>query len=107
MKKPVTIRSVCEHIHRDFVKKFKYARVWGKSAKFPGQDFRKLGKVLEDGDIGRKTIKVLNSAMIFRNMESRLYKLLDGDQRVYYKNSARRRKTQEKFMGGWLDNRTD
>ena len=51
LKKPVTLKTVCEHIHRDFVKKFKYARVWGKSAKFPGQDFRKLGKVLEDGDI--------------------------------------------------------
>ncbi|RLE46666.1 GTP-binding protein [Candidatus Woesearchaeota archaeon] len=51
LKKPVTLKTVCEHIHRDFVKKFKYARVWGKSAKFPGQDFRKLDKELEDGDI--------------------------------------------------------
>jgi len=48
---PVTIRSVCEHIHRDFVKKFKYARVWGNSAKFPGQQFRDLDKVLCDSDV--------------------------------------------------------
>jgi len=32
-RKP-TIQSVCEHIHRDMVKKFKYARVWGKSSRF-------------------------------------------------------------------------
>ena len=47
----MTLRSVCEQIHRDFVRKFKYARVWGKSAKFPGQQFRQLEKLLCDGDI--------------------------------------------------------
>ncbi|MBW3018623.1 GTP-binding protein [Candidatus Woesearchaeota archaeon] len=51
LKKPVTLRKVCERIHRDFVKKFRYAKVWGKGAKFPGQQFQKLDKVLEDGDI--------------------------------------------------------
>ncbi len=34
--KEVTIRSVCERIHKDFIKKFRFARVWG-SSKFPGQ----------------------------------------------------------------------
>jgi len=48
---PVTLKTVCEHIHRDFVRKFKFARIWGKGAKFPGQQFRNLDKVLEDGDI--------------------------------------------------------
>jgi len=51
LTKPVTIRTVCQHIHRDFVKKFKYARVWGKSTKFPGQEFRNLDKQLTDEDI--------------------------------------------------------
>ena len=51
LTRPATLKSVCEHIHRDFVKKFKYARIWGKGAKFPGQMFRNLDKVLEDGDI--------------------------------------------------------
>jgi hypothetical protein len=51
LTRPATIKAVCEHIHRDFVKKFKYARVWGKGAKFPGQMFRNLDKALEDGDI--------------------------------------------------------
>ncbi len=51
MFKGCTIRDVCLKLHRDFVDKFKYARVWGKSAKFDGQTFRKLDKVLEDEDI--------------------------------------------------------
>jgi len=48
---PVTIKSVCQHIHRDFIKKFRYARIWGKGAKFPGQMFRTLDKELKDGDV--------------------------------------------------------
>lgn len=32
-----SIRDVCNKLHKDFVSKFKFARVWGKSAKFPGQ----------------------------------------------------------------------
>jgi hypothetical protein len=51
LTRPATIKAVCEHIHRDFVRKFKYARIWGKGAKFPGQMFRQVDKVLEDGDI--------------------------------------------------------
>ncbi len=49
--KGITIDGVCRKIHRDFVNKFKYAKIWGKSAKFPGQVFHKLNKKLEDGDI--------------------------------------------------------
>ncbi|MBT5343173.1 GTP-binding protein, partial [Candidatus Woesearchaeota archaeon] len=43
MKEPMiiyrgaTIRDVCSKTHKDFVKKFKFARVWGKSAKHPAQ----------------------------------------------------------------------
>lgn len=51
LKQPATIRSVCQNIHRDFVKKFRFAKIWGEGAKFPGQQFRKLDKELEDGDI--------------------------------------------------------
>jgi len=32
-----TIEQVCSKLHHDFVKNFKNAKVWGKSAKFPGQ----------------------------------------------------------------------
>ncbi|HHI00393.1 MAG TPA: TGS domain-containing protein, partial [Thermococcus litoralis] len=37
LKKGSTVLDVAERIHKDFAKNFKYARVWGKSAKFPGQ----------------------------------------------------------------------
>ena len=44
------IEDVCHKLHKDFVSKFKFARVWGKSAKFPGQRLM-LNHVLQDGDI--------------------------------------------------------
>ena len=31
------IGMVCDAIHRDFRKNFRYAQIWGKSARFPGQ----------------------------------------------------------------------
>jgi ribosome-interacting GTPase 1 len=42
--------DLAKKIHKDFAKNFRYARVWGKSVKFPGQ---RVGAdhVLEDGDI--------------------------------------------------------
>ena len=49
IKTGATIRDVCEKLHRDFITKFKYARVWGPSSKFPGQIF-KLDHVLKDTD---------------------------------------------------------
>jgi small GTP-binding protein len=45
-----TIRTVCEHLHRDFVDLFRYSLVWGRSAKFPGQSVG-LNHALADGDI--------------------------------------------------------
>jgi len=51
LKSPVTLEKVCRAIHREFISKFKFARIWGKSSKFPGQEKRKLESVLEDGDI--------------------------------------------------------
>ena len=46
-----TIKDICLKLHKDFVDKFRFARIWGKSAKFSGQDFRRLDKVLSDEDI--------------------------------------------------------
>ena len=51
-----TIEDVARKLHRDFVKNFKYAKVWGKSVKFPGQKVG-LDHVLEDHDIVRIIIK--------------------------------------------------
>ncbi|WP_456367267.1 OBG GTPase family GTP-binding protein [Thermococcus sp.] len=50
LKKGSTVIDLAERIHKDLVKNFRYARVWGKKVKFPGQ---RVGAdyVLEDGDI--------------------------------------------------------
>jgi small GTP-binding protein len=43
MKEPMiikgspTVMDVCEKIHKAFAKNFRFARVWGRTAKFPGQ----------------------------------------------------------------------
>ncbi|MCX8197722.1 MAG: GTP-binding protein [Candidatus Micrarchaeota archaeon] len=50
LRKGSTIEDACNKLHRDLVRDFKYALVWGKSAKFPGQKVG-LQHVLEEGDI--------------------------------------------------------
>jgi ribosome-interacting GTPase 1 len=45
-----TVRDVCSKLHKDFVKLFKFCRVWGGSAKFPGQKLS-LKHVMLDGDV--------------------------------------------------------
>jgi len=50
MFKGCTIKDVCEKLHRDFVDKFKFARVWG-SSKFDGQLFKKTNRELKDKDV--------------------------------------------------------
>ena len=49
MKRNATIRDMCEKLHRDFVQKFRFARVWG-SSKFPGQKLT-LKYQLKDKDV--------------------------------------------------------
>jgi small GTP-binding protein len=46
-----TIKDICEKLHKDFVNNFRYARLWGKSAKFDAQIFNKMNKTLQDKDI--------------------------------------------------------
>jgi ribosome-interacting GTPase 1 len=50
MKPDSTIYDASGRIHKHFQKKFKYARIWGPSAKYEGQ---KVGSdhILQDGDI--------------------------------------------------------
>ena len=50
VKRGNTVGDVCELIHRDFRNNFRYAMVWGKSAKFPGQTVG-MDHVVEDQDI--------------------------------------------------------
>lgn len=50
VKRGNTVADVCELIHRAFKDNFRYAMVWGDSAKFPGQTVG-LDHVLMDKDI--------------------------------------------------------
>ena len=50
MRSNSTIRDICIKLHKDFVVKFRFARVWGKSAKFPGQK-QGLNHRVADGDV--------------------------------------------------------
>jgi len=50
LKKGSTIRDMALHLHKDFLKKFRFAKVWGKSAHFGGQTCG-LSHKLEDDDI--------------------------------------------------------
>jgi len=50
MKKNSTIRDLAAHIHKDFIKKFRFARVWGKSVKFDGSQVS-LNHILKDEDV--------------------------------------------------------
>jgi len=50
MKSGAAIRDVCDKLHKDFVKKFRFARIWGLSAKFDGQKVA-LKHMLIDNDI--------------------------------------------------------
>ncbi|MBS1267193.1 MAG: GTPase Obg [Candidatus Woesearchaeota archaeon] len=45
-----TIKDICKKLHKDFVAKFKYARIWG-SAKYPGLKIRSLDYEVKDKDI--------------------------------------------------------
>ena len=51
MLKGSTIKEMCEKLHRDMVRKFRFARIWGRSAKFAGQSIRSLEHKLQDEDV--------------------------------------------------------
>ncbi len=50
LKNRATVKDACNKIHRDFGRNFRFAKVWGKSAKHPGQVVH-LSHVLQDGDV--------------------------------------------------------
>lgn len=56
IQKGSDIGDVCDRIHRSFKRNFRYALVWGESAKFPGQMVG-LDHELEDGDIISVVVK--------------------------------------------------
>jgi hypothetical protein len=50
LQRGVTVRMVCQKLHRAMLENFRYAQVWGKSAKHPGQKVG-LDHILEDDDL--------------------------------------------------------
>jgi len=50
LKKGSKVRKAARDIHKDFVRDFRYAKLWGPSAKFEGEQVG-LEHVLKDGDI--------------------------------------------------------
>jgi ribosome-interacting GTPase 1 len=46
----LTVADVAKTLHTDFYRRFKYARLWGPSSKFPGEKVG-LDRELSDGDI--------------------------------------------------------
>ena len=50
VKNGSTVGDVCERLHKDFLRRFRNAKVWGSSAKFPGQIFS-AGHELADRDV--------------------------------------------------------
>lgn len=50
IKRNSSVGDVCDIIHRTFRRRFRYANIWGKSAKFPGQTVG-MRHVLSEGDV--------------------------------------------------------
>ncbi|MFH1065688.1 MAG: TGS domain-containing protein, partial [Nanoarchaeota archaeon] len=50
MKSNSTVEDVCRKLHKDFVARFRYVKVWGKSARFEGQQLG-LNHKVQDEDI--------------------------------------------------------
>ena len=51
IRKGSTIEDFCRKLHKDFVDKFNFARIWGKSTRFPGQQIRRLNHEIVDKDV--------------------------------------------------------
>ncbi len=56
VRKGSTVGDICSRLHRDFLRRFRNAKVWGKSAKFPGQVFKE-SHILMDRDVLQINLK--------------------------------------------------
>ncbi len=52
LKRDATIKDICKKLHSDFEENFRYARIWGPTAKFPKQRVG-MDHELEEGDTVR------------------------------------------------------
>jgi uncharacterized protein len=51
MREEDTLRDLCHKLHKDFEKRFRFARVWGKSARYDGQKITNLKHIIVNNDI--------------------------------------------------------
>jgi uncharacterized protein len=51
-----TVETICNNLHRDFRRKFRWANIWGKSVRFIGQRVGMEHKVC-DGDVVMITLR--------------------------------------------------
>jgi len=51
IRRNATIKVVCDKLHKDFINRFRFARIWGSSSRFPGQKILSLNHVLQDKDV--------------------------------------------------------
>ena len=51
IRKNSTIRELCRKLHKDFIVKFKFVRIWGPSARFPGQKLLRMKHTLQNEDV--------------------------------------------------------
>ncbi len=49
-KEGATLKDVCDKLHRDFVKRFRFVRIWG-STKYPGLRIKRLDYEVKDKDV--------------------------------------------------------
>lgn len=80
----------------------------GRAGKFLQMALNLLNKngklysdIVEDGQVGRNTLKALNACLAYRGDEY-LYKILNILQGMHYINYMTKSPTQEKYAYGWL-----
>ena len=50
LKNNASIHNLAEYVHKDFIKRFRFARIWGKSVKYDGATVG-LDHKLKEGDV--------------------------------------------------------
>ena len=59
----------------------------------------------EDGNVGMKTLGILNVVVKLPRMVDRILKMMNSDQTQHMKSFSRKKKSQEMNLRGWLDHR--
>ena len=51
MREKDSLQTLCHKLHKDFEKRFRFARIWGKSARYDGQKITNLKHEIQNNDI--------------------------------------------------------